>query len=175
MFHTTICLDWCVENCALMVLIVLMNNVAKSSAVRIDEGGGGQRREVKDHATVRIGNFVVIVCPFSSGDISREGREEWLIHIKVSRIFWFAPHSFNSPELRAMFAENIRQPTSRAQHSNLCSCFVFKTFLFFTYFTCIVHFFSASINMVCSFPGSVKALPLKYTMGSDWLAGPVCD
>ncbi len=59
-----------------MVVIVLMKNVAKSSAVRVDEGGGGQRREVKDHARVRIVNFVVIVCPFSSGDISREGREE---------------------------------------------------------------------------------------------------
>ncbi len=35
------------ENCALMVLILLMKNVAKLSAVRVDEGGGGggQRRE----------------------------------------------------------------------------------------------------------------------------------
>ncbi len=60
----------------LMVVIVLMKNLAKSSAVRVDEGGGGQMREVKDHARVRIVNFVVIVYPFSSGDISREGREE---------------------------------------------------------------------------------------------------
>ncbi len=28
-----------------MVLILLMKSVAKSSAVRVDEGGGGQRRE----------------------------------------------------------------------------------------------------------------------------------
>ncbi len=32
----------------------------------------------------------MIVCPFSSGDISREVREEWSIKIKVSRILWFA-------------------------------------------------------------------------------------
>ncbi len=38
--------DCGVENCALMVLILLMKNVAKSSAVRVDEaGGGGQRSE----------------------------------------------------------------------------------------------------------------------------------
>ncbi len=42
------CLAVCgVENCALMVVILLMKNVAKSSAVSVDEGwaGGGQRRE----------------------------------------------------------------------------------------------------------------------------------
>ncbi len=50
--------------------------------LRVDEGGGGggQRREgkcFKEHARVRrMVNFVVIVCPFSSGDISREVREE---------------------------------------------------------------------------------------------------
>ncbi len=33
--------DCGVENCALMVLILLMKNVAKSSAVRVDEAGGG--------------------------------------------------------------------------------------------------------------------------------------
>ncbi len=62
-----ICLTDCgVENCALMVLILLTKNVANSSVVRVDEGGGGggQRSEEK------------IVCPFSSGDICREGREE---------------------------------------------------------------------------------------------------
>ncbi len=56
----------------------------------------------------RIVNFVMIVCSFSSGDISREVREECLIHIKVSRIFLFAPHTFSSPEHRTMFTENIR-------------------------------------------------------------------
>ncbi len=37
--------DCVVENCALMVFILLMKNVAKSSAVKVDEGRGGQRRE----------------------------------------------------------------------------------------------------------------------------------
>ncbi len=46
MFAGKMCLTDCgVENCALMVLILLMKNLAKSSAVRVDEGGGGQRRE----------------------------------------------------------------------------------------------------------------------------------
>ncbi len=45
MFAGKMCLTNCgVENCALMVLILLMKNVAKSSAVRVG-GGGGQRRE----------------------------------------------------------------------------------------------------------------------------------
>ncbi len=48
MFAGKMCLIDCgVENCTLMVLILLMKNVAKSSAVRVDEwgGGGGQMRE----------------------------------------------------------------------------------------------------------------------------------
>ncbi len=48
MFAGKMCLTVCgVENCALMVLILLMKNVAKSLAVRVDEGRGegGQRRE----------------------------------------------------------------------------------------------------------------------------------
>ncbi len=48
MFAGKMCLTDCgVESCALMVLIVLMKNVAKWSAVRVDEegGGGGQRSE----------------------------------------------------------------------------------------------------------------------------------
>ncbi len=48
MFSGKMCLTDCgVENCALMVLILLKKNVAKSSAVRVDEGvgGGGQRSE----------------------------------------------------------------------------------------------------------------------------------
>ncbi len=40
---------------------------------RTKEGG----KCFKEHARVRrIVNFVMIVCPFSSGDISREVREE---------------------------------------------------------------------------------------------------
>ncbi len=42
MFAGKMCLtDYGVENCALMVIILLKKNVAKSSAVRVD--GGGQR------------------------------------------------------------------------------------------------------------------------------------
>ncbi len=87
MFAGKMCLTGCgVENCALMVLFLLMKNMAKSSAVRVDGGGGGKC--LKEHLRVRrVGNFMMIVCPFSSGDISRERSEERLIHIKVSRIF----------------------------------------------------------------------------------------
>ncbi len=47
MFAGKMCLiDWGVDNCALRLVILLMKNVAKSSAVRVDEGGGGgQMRE----------------------------------------------------------------------------------------------------------------------------------
>ncbi len=51
MFAGKMCLTDCgVENCALMILILLMKNVAKSSEVRVDEGGGGggQRSEEKN-------------------------------------------------------------------------------------------------------------------------------
>ncbi len=43
MFADKMCLTYYgVDICELMVLILLMNNVAKSSAVRVDEGGGGK-------------------------------------------------------------------------------------------------------------------------------------
>ncbi len=46
MFADKMCLtDRGVENFAVRFVILLMKNVAKSSAVRVDEGGGGQRRE----------------------------------------------------------------------------------------------------------------------------------
>ncbi len=47
MFAGKICLTDCgVENCAVRFVILLIKNVAKWSAVRVDEGGGGgQRRE----------------------------------------------------------------------------------------------------------------------------------
>ncbi len=79
MFAGKMCLTVCgVENCAVRFVILLMKNVAKSSAVRVDEGGvgGGQRREENVLKSMRIVNFVVIVCPFSNGDIIREVREE---------------------------------------------------------------------------------------------------
>ena len=42
MFASEMCLTDCgVENCALMFLIILIKNVAKSSAVVDDEGGEG--------------------------------------------------------------------------------------------------------------------------------------
>lgn len=41
-----VCVSVCgVVNCLLMVVVLFMKNVAKSSAVRVDEGGGGLRRE----------------------------------------------------------------------------------------------------------------------------------
>ncbi len=40
-FAGKMCLTDCgVENCAVRFVILLMKNVAKSSAVRVDEGGG---------------------------------------------------------------------------------------------------------------------------------------
>ncbi len=48
MFAGKMCLTVCgVEYCAVRFVILLMKNVAKSSAVRVDEGGvgGGQRME----------------------------------------------------------------------------------------------------------------------------------
>ncbi len=42
MFAGKMCLTDCgVENCAVRFVILLMKNVAKSSADRVDEGGGG--------------------------------------------------------------------------------------------------------------------------------------
>ncbi len=43
-----------------------------------EEGDKGGRKNVfKEHARVRrIVNFVMIECPFSSGDISREVRDD---------------------------------------------------------------------------------------------------
>ncbi len=46
MFAGKMCLTDCgVENCAVSFVILLMKNMAKLSAVKVDEGGGGQRRE----------------------------------------------------------------------------------------------------------------------------------
>ncbi len=70
-----------VRNWSLMVLVLFVKKIAKSSAVRVDEGGGGRRTEKRresfeEFARVRtVVNFVVVVCHFSSGDICREGRE----------------------------------------------------------------------------------------------------
>ncbi len=59
-----------------------MKIVPKSSAVRVDVKRERRRTKegekfLKEHARFRrIVNFVMIVCPFSSGDISREVKEE---------------------------------------------------------------------------------------------------
>lgn len=77
-FAVKLCSSVCgVENWRLMV-VLFMKTVTKSSAVTVDEGGGGQRREEKvlKCVRVRIVHFDVLVCCFSSEDISREGREE---------------------------------------------------------------------------------------------------
>ncbi len=50
MFEGKMCLTDCgVENCAVRFVILLMKNVPKSPAVRVDErgGGGGQRHRTK--------------------------------------------------------------------------------------------------------------------------------
>ncbi len=47
MFAGKMCLTDCgVENCAVRFVILLMKNVPKSSAVRVDEGGGGGGQRV---------------------------------------------------------------------------------------------------------------------------------
>ncbi len=81
MFAGKMCLTDCgVKNCALMVLILSMKNIAKLLVIRVDEGGGGTKKLghlFKEHVSIRqIVKFVMIVCPFINGDISREGREE---------------------------------------------------------------------------------------------------
>ncbi len=43
MFDGKMCLIVCgVENCAVRFVILFMKNVAKSSSVRVDKGGGGE-------------------------------------------------------------------------------------------------------------------------------------
>ncbi len=56
--------DCGVENCAVRFVILLMKNVSKSSALRVDEGGGGGgqmegEKCFKEHARIRrIFNFI---------------------------------------------------------------------------------------------------------------------
>ncbi len=61
MFACKMCLTVCgVENCALMVLLLLMKNVAKLSAVR--GGGGGQRREENVLKSMReLDEFLILL------------------------------------------------------------------------------------------------------------------
>ncbi len=62
MFAGKMCLTDCgVEICALMALILLMKNVAKSSAVRVDEGGGGQRSEENVLKSMRESDELLIL------------------------------------------------------------------------------------------------------------------
>ncbi len=64
MFAGKMCLtDWGVENCAVRFIILLMKNVAKLSAVRVDEGGreGGQRREENVSKSMReLGELLIL-------------------------------------------------------------------------------------------------------------------
>ncbi len=61
MFAGKICLTVCgVENFALMVVILLMKNVAKSSAVKVDEGG--QNREENVLKSMRgLGELLILL------------------------------------------------------------------------------------------------------------------
>ncbi len=62
MFAGKMCLIYCgVENCAVRFVILLMKNVAKSSAVRVDEGGGGQRTEENVLKSMReLGELLIL-------------------------------------------------------------------------------------------------------------------
>ncbi len=103
-----------VKNWSLMALVLFVKKIAKSSVVRVDEGGGGgeQRRYIFERVRTVV-NFVVVVCCFSSGDICSEGRFEWLIHTEINRVFLFVPIPLCNLEFRAMFTENIGQPGGR--------------------------------------------------------------
>ncbi len=63
MFAGKICLTVCgVGNCAVRFVILLMKNVAKSSAVRVDQGGGGQRREENVLKSMReLGELLILL------------------------------------------------------------------------------------------------------------------
>ncbi len=103
-----------VKNWSLMALVLFVKKIAKSSVVRVDEGGGGeeQRRYIFERVRIVV-NFVVVVCRFSSGDICSEGIFEWLIHTEINRVFLFVPIPLCNPEFRVMFTENIGQPRGR--------------------------------------------------------------
>ncbi len=63
LFAGTMCLTDCgVENCAVRFVILLMKNVPNSSAVRVDEGGGGgQRREKNVLKSMReLGELLIL-------------------------------------------------------------------------------------------------------------------
>ncbi len=64
MFAGKMCLTDCgVENCAVRFFILLMKNVAKLSAVRVDEGGGGggQRKEENVLKSMReLGELLIL-------------------------------------------------------------------------------------------------------------------
>ncbi len=64
MFAGKMCLTDCgVENCSVRFVILLMKNVVKSSAVRVDEGGegGGQRREENVLKSMReLGELLIL-------------------------------------------------------------------------------------------------------------------
>ncbi len=64
MFAGKMCLTDCgVENCAVRFVILLMKNVAKSSAVRVNEGGGGGgqwRKENVLKSVQELGEFLFL-------------------------------------------------------------------------------------------------------------------
>ncbi len=102
-----------VTNWSLMALVLFVKKIAKSSAVRVDGGGGGEQRRYIFERVRTVVNFVVVVWRFSSGDICSEGIFEWLIHTEINRVVLFVPIPLCNPEFRAMFTENIGQPGGR--------------------------------------------------------------
>ncbi len=57
------------------------------------------------------------VCSFSRGGICKEGREERLIHTKISRVFLFVPIPLCSPEFK-----RCSQRTSGSQGADDVVC-----------------------------------------------------
>ncbi len=61
LFAGKMCLTDCgVENCAVRFVILLMKNVPKSSAVRVDEGGGQRREENVLKSMRELGELLVL-------------------------------------------------------------------------------------------------------------------
>ncbi len=62
MFAGKMCLTDCgVENCAVRFVIVLMKNVPKSSAVRVDEGGGRTKEGANVFKSMReLGELLIL-------------------------------------------------------------------------------------------------------------------
>jgi len=58
---------------------------------------------------------------------------------------------------------------------NMCWCLLFKKCHYFSYILPLFYTaLSLLVKLVWWFPDSMKPVPQKYAMGSDWFAGQVC-